>query len=167
MPKQAKAIRDGVINPQNYNFKHDLNFLFQVCVFVGRLVKQDGRPGLWLPETFSTSSLKPLNGIQRNLTGSKIYSSFTNFVFFRPIGKQDGRPDLWLAETFSTSSLKLPNGIQRILPRIFHFVILAFFAWPTAWISQCGDIHLAYSIIPCFSGRIVCIYRFTLALILL
>ena len=38
----------------------------------GRSEKQDGRPGLWLAETFSTSSLKPLNGIQRNLTGSKI-----------------------------------------------------------------------------------------------
>ena len=40
--------------------------------FSGRSEKQDGRPGLWLAETFSTSSLKPLNGIQRNLTGSKI-----------------------------------------------------------------------------------------------
>ena len=38
--------------------------------FSGRSEKQDGRPGLWLAETFSTSSLKPLNGIQRNLTGS-------------------------------------------------------------------------------------------------
>ena len=32
--------------------------------FSGRSEKQDGRPGLWLTETFSTSSLKPLNGIQ-------------------------------------------------------------------------------------------------------
>ena len=31
--------------------------------------KQDGCPGLWLTETFSTS---PLNGIQQNLTGNKI-----------------------------------------------------------------------------------------------
>ena len=31
--------------------------------------------------------LKPLNGIQRNLTGSKISTSSTKFVFFRPIGK--------------------------------------------------------------------------------
>ena len=49
--------------------------------------KQDGRPGLWLAETFSTSSLKPLNGIQRNLIGSKISTSSTKFVFFGPIGK--------------------------------------------------------------------------------
>ena len=34
--------------------------------------KQDGRPVLWLAEIFSTSPLKQLNGIQRNLTGSKI-----------------------------------------------------------------------------------------------
>ena len=34
--------------------------------------KQDGRPSLWLADTFSTSSLKPPNGIQQNFTGSKI-----------------------------------------------------------------------------------------------
>ena len=55
--------------------------------FSGRSEKQDGRPGLWFAETFSTSSLKPLNGIQRNLTGSKISMSSTKFVFFGPIGK--------------------------------------------------------------------------------
>ena len=55
--------------------------------FSGRSDKQDGCPGLWLAETFSTSPLKPLDGIQRNLTGSKISKSSTKFVFFRPIGK--------------------------------------------------------------------------------
>ena len=55
--------------------------------FLGRSEKQDGRPGLWLAEAFSTSPLKPLNGIQRNLTGSKISTSSTMFVFFGPIGK--------------------------------------------------------------------------------
>ena len=83
--------------------------------FLGRSEKQDGRPGLWLAETFSTSPLKPLNRIQRNLTGSKISTSSTKFVFFGPIGKQDGRPGLWLAETFSTSPLKPLNRIQRNL----------------------------------------------------
>ena len=43
------------------------------------------RPSLTF--TFSTSSLKPLNGIQLNLTGSKISTSSTTFVFFGPIGK--------------------------------------------------------------------------------
>ena len=55
--------------------------------FSGRSEKQDGRPGLWLADTFSTSSLKPLKGIQRNLIGSKISTSSTKFVFFGPIGK--------------------------------------------------------------------------------
>ena len=55
--------------------------------FSGRSEKQDGRPSLWLAETFSTSPLEPLNGIQRNLTGSKTSTSSTKFVFFGPIGK--------------------------------------------------------------------------------
>ena len=49
--------------------------------------KQDGRPGLWLAETFSTSPLKPLNRIQQNLIGWKISLSSTKFVFFGSIGK--------------------------------------------------------------------------------
>ena len=84
--------------------------------FSGLSEKQDGRPGLWFAETFSTSPLKPLNGIQRNLTGSKISTSSTKFVFFSDRSeKQDGRSGLWLAETFSTSPLKPLNGIQRNL----------------------------------------------------
>ena len=55
--------------------------------FLGRSKIQDGRPGLWLAETFWTSPLKPLNGIQRNSTGSKISTPCTTFVFFGPIGK--------------------------------------------------------------------------------
>ena len=55
--------------------------------FSSRSAKQDGRPGLWLAETFLTSPLKPLNGIQQNLTGSKFSTSSTMFVFFEPIGK--------------------------------------------------------------------------------
>ena len=55
--------------------------------FSGGSEKQDGRPGLWLAETFSTSPVKPLNGIQRNLTRSKISTSSTKFVFFGPIVK--------------------------------------------------------------------------------
>ena len=55
--------------------------------FSGRSEKQDGRPGLWLAKTFSTSPLKPLNRIQRNLIGSKISKLSTKFVFFGPIRK--------------------------------------------------------------------------------
>ena len=57
--------------------------------FSGRSEKQDGRPGLWLAETFLTFPLKPLNGIQRNLIGSKISTSSTTFVFFGPIEKKN------------------------------------------------------------------------------
>ena len=62
------------------------------------------------------SPLKLLNGIQQNLTGSKISTSSTQFGFFGPIGKkQDGRPGLWLTGIFSTSPLKPLNKIQRNL----------------------------------------------------
>ena len=59
----------------------------QSLCFSGWSEKQDGRPGLWLAETFSTSPLKQLNGIQPNFTGSKISMSSTKFVFFGLIGK--------------------------------------------------------------------------------
>ena len=74
-------------NSMKLDRMQDLNILYQVCVFWGRLEKQDGRPGLWLAKTFSTSPLKPLNGIQRNLVGSKISMSSTKFVFFGLIRK--------------------------------------------------------------------------------
>ena len=79
-------------NSTKLDRKQDLNVLYQVCVFPGRSEKQDGRPGLWLAETFSTSPLKPLNGIQLNLTGNKISKSSTKFVFFGPIRKQKCPP---------------------------------------------------------------------------
>ena len=49
--------------------------------FSGRSVKKDDRHGPWLAETFFTSPLKLLNGIQRNLTGSKISTSSTTLCF--------------------------------------------------------------------------------------
>ena len=85
----------------------------QSLCFSGRSEKQDGCPGFWLAETFSTSSLKPLNRIQLNLTGSKISTPLPSLCFSGRSEKQDGRPGLWLAETFSTSSLNLLNRIHR------------------------------------------------------
>ena len=98
-------------NSTKLDRKQDLNVLYQVCVF-GPIGRTRWPPGLWLAETFSTSPLKPLNRIQRNLTGSKILMSSTKFVFFFGRSeKQDGSP--WpLAEIFSTSPLKPLNGIQ-------------------------------------------------------
>ena len=74
-------------NSTKLDRKQDINVLYQVCVFRADRKKQDGRPCLLLSETFSTSPLKPLNGIQRNLTKSKISTSSTKFVFFGPIAK--------------------------------------------------------------------------------
>ena len=64
---------------------------------------------------FSTSSLKPLNGIQRNLSGSKISMPSTKFVFFGPIGKTRWLPwpligwDIFdfSSETAERNSMKL------------------------------------------------------------
>ena len=75
-------------NSKKLGRKQDFKVLYQVLCFLCWSEKQDGRSGLWLAETFSTFPLKPLNGIQRNLTGSKISTSSTNYIFFGPIGKQ-------------------------------------------------------------------------------
>ena len=96
---------------------------YKYVVFSDR--KKDGRPGLWLAETFSTS-LKLLNGIQRNLTGSKIPKSSTNFVFLGPIGKTKSPPwpligwDIFdFFETAERNSTKLnkkqdPNALYQV-----------------------------------------------------
>ena len=103
-------------NSTKLDRKQDLNAIYQVCVFQAiPSEKQDGHQGLWMVETFSTSPLIPLNGIQGTLTESKILTSSTKLVFFGPIGKLDGGPGLWLAETFSPSPLKPLNWIQRNL----------------------------------------------------
>ena len=102
-------------NSMKLDRKQDLNVLYQVCILSGRSEKQDGGPGLWLAETISTSSLKSLNRNQRNLTGSKILTSSTKFVFFGRIGKTRWTP--WpligwvildfLSETTERNSMKL------------------------------------------------------------
>ena len=79
--------------------------------FFGRI--GETRRSTWPLDTFSTS-LKQLDGIQRNLTASKNSTSFIKFAFFMPI-KKDSRHSLWLAETFSTFHLKPQKGIERNL----------------------------------------------------
>ena len=102
----SSVVRPSVRRPSVVNFSHfrlllwhhwtEFNETWQkvrtqhplpsLC-FSGRSEKQDGHPGLWLAETYLTSPLKRLNGIQRNLTGNKISTSSTKFVFFGSIGK--------------------------------------------------------------------------------
>ena len=52
-------------NSTKLDRKQDLNVFYQVFCFSGLSEKEYGRPVLWLAETFLTSPLKPLNGIQR------------------------------------------------------------------------------------------------------
>ena len=105
--------------------------------FSGRSKKQDGRPGLWLAETFSTSPLKLLNGIQGNLIGSKISMTSTKFEFFGPISKQKCPP--WL---ISQKGGTLYSGAQYVaLLASCYFDIVrkylpAFKFWPTV-----GHLH--------------------------
>ena len=79
--------------------------------FLGWSEKQAGHPGLWLTETFSTSSLQHLNGIHLNLRGNKISTSSIKFVFFGWLENQDGRFGCRLTDTFSSSPLELLNVI--------------------------------------------------------
>ena len=99
--------------------------------FSGRSEKQDGRPGLWLAETFSTSPLKTVNGIQRNLTGSKISTSSTKFVFFGLIEKTRWPPwpligwDIFdfSSETAERNSTKLKRKQDlNVLYEVFAFL---------------------------------------------
>ena len=67
--------------------KVDLNVLYQVCVFrADRKNKMAALASDWLRH-FRLLLWNGLNGIQRNLTGSKISTSSTKVVFFGPIGK--------------------------------------------------------------------------------
>ena len=111
----------------------------QSLCFSGWSEKQDGRPGLWLAETFSTSPLKPLNGIQLNLTGSKILTSSTKFVFFGPIGKTRWPPlpligwDIFdfSSETVERNSTKLDREQDlNVLYQVCVFGPIGKTRWP-------------------------------------
>ena len=68
----------------------------------------------WLAETL-TSSLKPLIRIQRNLTGRKISTSSTKFVFFGPIGKTRWLPLLLSGcDIFDLSSETAERSLMKL-----------------------------------------------------
>ena len=102
--------------------------------FSGRSEKQDGRPGLWLAETFLTSPLKRLNGIQRNLTGSKISTSSTKFVFFGPIGKTRWPPWLLIGwDIFDFSSETAERNSTKLDRKQDHNVLYQVCVFRADW----------------------------------
>ena len=123
--------------------------------FSGRSEIQDSRPGLWLAETFSTSSLKPLNGIQGNLTGSKISMSSTKFVLFGPIRKTRWPPwpligwDIFdfSSETAERNSTKLDRKQDlNVLYQVCVFRAdrknkMAALANPPKKVAHCTQVH--------------------------
>ena len=97
-------------NSMKLDGKQDLNVLYQVCVF------RADRKTKWSPRSLIdgyilTFPLKPLNGSQQNLTGSKISTSSTKFVRFFWLNMTG--LCFWLSETFFTSPLKPLNKTQR------------------------------------------------------
>ena len=62
----VRRLSSGV-NFSIFDYSSDLNVLYQVCVFRVDRKKKPKMAALWLAEKFSTSTLKPLNGIQQNL----------------------------------------------------------------------------------------------------
>ena len=87
---------------------------------------------------FSTSSLKPLNGIQRNLTWSMISTSSTMFVFFGWIGKTRWPPWLLIdwgildfsSETAERNSTKLDR--KKDLNALYQVCVFRA-DWKTRW----------------------------------
>ena len=74
-------------NSAKLDRRQNLKVFYQVCVYrADQKTKMAALASDWLRH-FSTFSLKLLNRIQRNLTGSKISKSSTKFVFIGPIRK--------------------------------------------------------------------------------
>ena len=136
--------------------KQDLNVLYQVCVFrADQKNKMAALASEWLRH-FSTSRLKPLDGIQRNLTGSKISTSSTTFVFFGPIEKkkQNGCPGLW----FFTSPLTTAERKQDLN---FLFQVCVFrddYVYNNGcpgqsikYVAHCTQVHVMWPVGPLVS----------------
>ena len=72
--------------------KQDLYAPYQVCVFMADLQKTRRPPWSLIGRYIFVFCLKPHNGIQRNLAGSKISKSSTKFIIFGEIGKTKWPP---------------------------------------------------------------------------
>ena len=104
--------------------------------FSGRSEKQDGYHCLWLAETFSISPLKPLNGIQWNLTGSKISTSSTKFLFFRAYWKTRWLPwpligwhIFYFSPERNSTQLDRKQDL-KVLYQVFFFGPIGKVRWP-------------------------------------
>ena len=61
--------------------KQDLKVLYQVCVFWGWLENQDGHPGLWLAETFSTSFFETAERNLKNFDRRQVINIIISMCF--------------------------------------------------------------------------------------
>ena len=100
-------------NSMKFYRKQDLNVLREVCVFSDRSDKQDGRPGLWLAETFLLLLWNRGEKLNETWQDARCQCPLPSLCFSGRSEKQDGATGFWFAELFSTSSLKLLNRIKR------------------------------------------------------
>ena len=84
-------------NSTKLDRKQDLNVLYQVCFWP--IGKQDDRPGLWLAETFFTSSLKLLKRFNETWQEVKSRHPLPSLWFLCWSKIKDGCPCPWLAKT--------------------------------------------------------------------
>ena len=151
-------------NSTTHDRKQDLNILYQVCVFVAiRKIRWPPRP---LIRWDISISLKLLNGIQRNLIGSKISTSSTKFVFFGPIGKARWPPRCligWYIFDFSSDNAER-NSAKRDKKQVLDLNVLypvrVFWPiskqkWPSWLIRQKGGVLYSVAryvalLVPCF-----------------
>jgi len=90
------------------------------CYFLCRSKIQNGHPGIWLANTFSTS--KNVAVIYPNLGTNVPYGIPSKCCYFLCRTEiQYGHPGLWLADTLLTSSQEQlqPQGSTSILAQIF------------------------------------------------
>ena len=132
-------------NSTKLDRKQDHNALYQVCVFQVDRKKQNGRPGLWFAETFSTFPLKPLNRIQQNLTGKHDLNILYQAWVFQADQKNKAAASDWLRHfllllwnhwtEFNKTSQKASS--QRPLPSLCFSGLSKKAIWrPGLWLAE-------------------------------